>query len=126
MKKKKLSEVEKREKCKSTTWDYFWEAKLKEFLWLIIILAIVGVMIVLPIQLGEFMIDNEIIFKQGYCDYVNGGIENYDGNCTQIDLWFAGFVTLFVLFMVGLISYLFIKANWMYAKGKAEEDVYGY
>ena len=110
--KKRMSKIQREEKLKAMIWDNFWDAKLKEFL-LVILLVVVGY--VLPMFIGGFLIDNEIIFKQGFC-----GVE---GQCDFVDKWEAGVLTLFFLFMVGWIPYIIIKSNWDDAKKKAKWDL---
>ena len=128
--KKRMNEAQRKEKLRTLTWDYFWEAKLREFFIIIILFVILiilfVILIIFPFLIGNLLVDNEIIFKQRYCDIMNEYTDGYNGQCDFFDRWLAGVITLFSLCLIGLIPYFIIKSNWEKAKGKAEDDLDGY
>lgn len=114
MKRKRISEAKKAEAVKGLTWDYFWQAKLKEFVW--IILAVV-VLIYIPIVIGHSI-------SPEFC----ATLATRDICVSTFNYWDAGLTFLFpvmtCLVIILGIPYLIIKSNWDKAKNKAKEKVY--
>ena len=98
------------QKLRSLTWEYFIEAKIKEIVLTILIIAAI---VFIPWLLGHYIGDNQ----SWWCGELN------INDCDNIDQWLEGFV-----YSVGGIIVIFIisgwlSSNWEKADKKARKEL---
>lgn len=107
----------KEQELKSLTWKYFWEQKIKELAWTLLVLAILGIYYVI-------------------IDYTNCKFPTFFGSAEEFTCHSVyeniGYMCLFslvlmvigvILFFIGHVIYAIIKSNWKKAKKRAEKEL---
>lgn len=108
--------MNKKEKIKSLTWNYFWGLKIKELMWL---LVIVGGIMLIPFAFGMMhcSINPDIqweILESGPGD---------DVNCSSFGhVYFLGFFITIVNFIIIVFVWWLIELNWYKAEDMANEE----
>ena len=105
----------KKEKIRKQTWKYFWQQKIIE---IVLAAIIIPSIIFLPYLLGSNLGDN----KSSLC-----GASWEAESCGIFATWVEGIswilISTLVLFLVGLLIYLWIEKNWEIAKDRARKKM---
>lgn len=116
--------MNKQQKIKQLTWNYFWKQKIKEVL--LFILSVTGI-IFIPFYIGKLMSYRfGTKFTYWFC-CTNEEMATGFCKISLMDLWGLGFLTLFSffgsIFIIFYFGKMWIKSNWKKAKAKAKRDM---
>ncbi len=103
--------MNKQEKIRKLTWNYFLEQKAKEiFTTLIIVLGVIFI----PFGLGSLVGDG--------VNEVCGDDWGTPVECNWLETWFEGLIYIAILGFIGTILWMWIENNWNKALEKAKRD----
>lgn len=106
--------MEKNKQLNKLTWEYFIEAKIKE---IVLTLLIIAAIVFIPYLLGHFIGDNESVWCSDSNDW------DIEEECNPFFNWAEGLIYSVISFMVIFYLFMWLSSNWKKAEKKAKKEL---